>query len=73
MVNQNRTRELLAKFESLSWLARKLGLSPHGVGHWPRRSPYIIPCKYWAEILEIAEAENIDLTADDLIQHARRK
>ncbi len=73
MLTQNETLKILAKFPSYSWLSRKLGLKEQVAANWGRRKPYRIPSSYMAEILELAQENEIELTADELIQSARRQ
>ena len=46
-----------------SVLARALGIEPKLATHWPRRG---IPAKHWHRVEQIARAQGMRVTADDL-------
>lgn len=59
------SEKVIGKFGSQSELARLIGKGQSTVQHWAKRG--IIPSKWHAELLRIAQGKNIDLTPSDFI------
>lgn len=68
---ENATRKITSAWPSLRTLAADLAIPESRIKMWRRADS--IPARYWAPLVEAAQARGIALSVDDLAEIARRR